>query len=51
MVRLTFHGHSCWEIGGDEHRVSIAHHGSTGPGGGALGSPAAVALTIEGGLA
>jgi L-ascorbate metabolism protein UlaG (beta-lactamase superfamily) len=23
MVRLTFHGHSCWEIRGKEHRVLI----------------------------
>jgi len=131
MVRLTFHGHSCWEIRGSEHRVlidpflsgndladvgpeafdkldalvvthghsdhigdgveiarrtgalvvsnfeiadyfgrrgcrshplhigggarfpfghvklTIAHHGSTGPGGEALGSPAGVVLTID----
>jgi L-ascorbate metabolism protein UlaG (beta-lactamase superfamily) len=23
MVKLTFHGHSCWEIAGDSHRVIV----------------------------
>jgi L-ascorbate metabolism protein UlaG (beta-lactamase superfamily) len=110
MVKLTYHGHSAWEVAGKEHRViidpfltgnaladvgadsfekldailitqnneiaiyyqnqslnahplhigggrqfpfghvklTIAHHGSTGPKGEALGNPAGIVLTIDG---